>query len=275
MARQSDRFGRTYYIDGAGNWGYGVAEVQKGLHEAGYRGNIINFTWSPTLNPALDQTIGRPVARLKGAELGKKITEYLKKYPDNQVNIICLSAGTGVGTWACESLEPPAKVHNLIMLGSSLSSNYDINKALKNISGGIYVYCSTSDMILQGPVKTLGTIDGKLGVEPAGSIGLRPPGGKNEKINNIRWSRRYERYGWTGSHTDATSEPFVQHVLAKHILPENQSLSPIEDATARHAPTSQPAEAALLPKTPPTTQPALTAALLRRLDPTEPITTGG
>ena len=216
---RADQFGRTYYIDGAGNWGYGVAEVQQGLRQAGYKGNIINFRWSPTFNPALDQTIGRPAARLRGADLGKEITQYLKKYPDCQANIICLSAGTGVGVWACENTEPPATVHSLVMLGSSLSADYDMRKAIEHISGGVYVYHSSSDMVLQGPVRTLGTIDGKMGVDAAGLRGLHPPGGGGKKITNIRWSSKYERYGWTGAHTDATSEPFVRYVLSRHILP--------------------------------------------------------
>jgi len=105
----NDKFGRTYYIDGAGNWGFGVAEVTQGLTGKGYKGHIINFTWSPTLNPALDQTLGRPVARSRGADLGKEITRYLAKYPSNEVNIICLSAGTGVGVWACENVKSPPR----------------------------------------------------------------------------------------------------------------------------------------------------------------------
>ena len=219
-ASREDQFGRTYYIDGAGNWGYGVAEVYEGLREAGYKGKIINWHWSPTFNPALDQTIGRVAARGRGADLGKEITQYLKQYPDNEANIICLSAGTGVGIWACENTDLPARVHNIIMLGASLSCDYDVSKALEHISGKIYVYHSQSDMILQGPVRTLGTIDGKMGVDAAGLVGLRPPRGDRSRIANVPWSSRYEQYGWTGSHTDATSEPFVRHVLAKAIVPQ-------------------------------------------------------
>lgn len=209
-----DRFGRTYYIDGAGNWGFGVSSVTEGLRKAGYRGNVINYRWSPTFNPALDQTVGRPVARAKGRDLGGQITAYLSRYPDADVNLIALSAGTGVAVWACENLRPPAKVKSVILLGSSLSSDYDMTRALRNIKDGVYVYHSRSDMILQGPVRTLGTIDGKIGVEPAGIVGLRG----QHKIHNTAWSPRYERYGWTGAHTDATSSPFVRHVLAQHII---------------------------------------------------------
>ena len=220
VVSREDPFGRTYYIDGAGNWGYGVAEVYEGLRKAGYKGNIINWHWSATFNPALDQTIGRVAARGRGADLGKEITQYLKQFPDNQVNIICLSAGTGVGIWACENTELPAKVNNIILLGSSLSADYDVSKALQHISGKIYVYYSSSDMILQGPVRTLGTIDGKIGVDAAGIVGLRSPKGDRSRIVNVRWSSTYERYGWTGSHTDATSVPFVRYVLAKAIVPQ-------------------------------------------------------
>lgn len=217
-ATTQDQVGRTYYIDGAGNWGYGVLEVQDGLRRAGYRGQIINYRWSPTFNPALDQTVGRPVARLRGKALGEEINTYRAKYPQASVNIIALSAGTGVAVWACENVRPPASVQNLILLGSSLSSDYDMRAALANISGSVWVYHSSADQILAGPVRALGTIDGKVGVEPAGLVGLRPAGQPDPRIRNIRWSASYERYGWTGAHTDATSEPFVRAVLARHLL---------------------------------------------------------
>lgn len=222
-----DRAGRTYYIDGAGNWGYGVNEVQEGLRRAGYRGNVINFRWSFTFNPALDQTIGRVGAYTRAGELARQISAYLKEYPDNQVNLIALSAGTGVAVWACEKIEPPARVHTLILLGSSLSSRYDMRKALANIEGGVWVYFSPYDQILNGPVKAIGTIDGEIGADSAGLVGLHPRSGRSDKIHNIGWSARWERFGWGGAHTDATSEPFVRLELSKHIIAE-----PTEQVTA-------------------------------------------
>jgi len=74
---------------------------------------------------------------------------------------------------------------------------------------------------LKGPVQTLGTIDGKLNVPSAGLVGLHPPGIKSDKIHNIKWSPRYERFGWTGAHTDATSLPMVRLVLSQHIMPHS------------------------------------------------------
>jgi hypothetical protein len=216
--KEGDELGRTYYIDGAGNWGYGVSKITEGLQSAGYRGRVINFRWSPTLNPALDQTVGRGHAKSRGKKLGQEITEYKQQYPQNDVNIIALSAGSGVGVWACEALTPPAKVHNLILLGSSLSSSYDIGEAIKNIDGGIYVYHSQNDKILRRVVRVVGTIDGKLGSKCAGHVGLHPRYGEGDKVHNIAWSPDYEQYGWSGSHTDGTSEPFVRTILSRHVI---------------------------------------------------------
>lgn len=249
-----DRFGRTYYIDGAGNWGFGVKDVRQGLRRAGYRGSIINYRWSATFNPALDQTVGRVAARLRAEHLAREISAYLHRRPQNQVNIIALSAGTGVAVWACERLEPPAQVHGLILLGSSLSSHYDMSRALRNISGGVWVYYSPHDQILSGPVRALGTIDGQLAADSAGLVGLHPPCGDNGRIYNIGWSPDWARYGWSGAHTDATSEPFVRWELARHILPEmpEDSVVPEEDTVA---PPGETAHATRGPETRPADPP--------------------
>lgn len=227
-----DQFGRTYYIDGAGNWGFGRHSVSRGLRDAGYRGRIIHYGWSLTLNPALDQAFGRFTARSQAKLLAREIEEYLRHYPDNRVNIVALSAGTGLAVWACESLSPPAKVFNLVLLSSSLSSHYDMSRALAHVEGKVYVYWSPIDGMLSGPVRLLGTIDGRLASTPAGLVGLQFP---SPKICNIRWSHRYEAAGWTGSHVSTVREPFVRQVLARHVMPEpvEQTAATGSDASAR------------------------------------------
>jgi hypothetical protein len=211
-----DKFGHTWYIDGAGNWGFGVLDVPAGLQDAGYKGAVTNYHWSLTMNPALDQTL-RFIARGSGSGLGNEITEYLKKNPEADANIIALSAGTGVGMWAIENVKPPHKVNNYIMLGSSLSGNYDCRKALTNMKGKIYVYCTGSDPVLQGPVRALGTIDGTF-EDSAGLVGLHGPGKSSGQIVNISRTARFEDLGWTGGHADCTNRKFVRAELSKWIV---------------------------------------------------------
>ncbi|MGQ9651327.1 MAG: hypothetical protein ACUVXJ_14555 [Phycisphaerae bacterium] len=232
--RPEDQFGRIYYLDGAGNWGFGQLAVPQGLRDAGYRGRIVTYRWSATLNPLLDQTIFRSTARTQGKKLAREIEHYLAEYPNNEVHLIALSAGTGVAVWACEHLTPPAKIGNVVLLSSSLSSDYEMSRALANIRGTVFVYYYPNDGILSGPVQVLGTIDGTLGSHPAGLVGLRC---LSSKIRNIPWSRRFAAYGWTGAHVSAVAHDFVQHVLSQHVLAQTHMLT----AELAHLPKSDAA----------------------------------
>jgi pimeloyl-ACP methyl ester carboxylesterase len=213
--RLRDNFGKTYYIDGAGNWGFGVTEVARALNDAGYKGSVEAYMWTTSFNPAIDQ-VNRPAAHLRAAALTGKIHDYLKEYPDNDVNIISLSAGTGVGTWAVEALPNGVKINNMVLLGSSLSSTYNMTRTLEHMKGRVYVFYSSYDPILGGPVKVLGTIDGSMD-DAAGLVGLQPRPGQQGRIVNIPWRPEYAEYGWAGGHTDSTSEPFVQRFVAPYI----------------------------------------------------------
>jgi hypothetical protein len=212
----SEKFGKTYYLDGAGNWGFGIADVPAGLKAAGYKGHVEVYLWTSSFNPAVDQ-INIANNRLRAAILATKIDDYLNRHPGNDVNLIALSAGTGIATWAVENISGNHKIANLVLLGSSLSYNYDMSKALSHIAGKVYVYYSPHDEVLTTGARALGTVDRKF-VDGAGLRGLHPSTGGSQKIVNIPWSSRYNSLGWTGAHTDATSRAFVQHVIAPEIL---------------------------------------------------------
>ncbi len=229
--RPAERFGKTFYLDGAGNWGFGASTVPAGLQQAGYRGDVEIYIWTTSLNPLIDQ-LNIVGAKIRAAALSNRIKRYRREYPQNQLNVIALSAGTGVAVWAVEGLEPDTEINNLVLLGSSLSHDYDVRKALRNMTGNIYVYHSPHDAILAG-VTVIGTIDGKRGVHPAGLVGLDPPPGLGRRVINIPWHRKYITYGWTGSHTDCTTESFIRRVIAKHVMPQEE-----------HAPTTTSSHAA-------------------------------
>ena len=244
-----EQFGRTWYIDGASNWGFGVAEVPAGLYDAGYDGLVSIHRWSLTFNPMLDQTL-RFIAQGSGEQLGAAITDYLARNPGAEANIIALSAGTGVGIWAIENVRPPHKVNSFVLLGSSLSSRYDVRKALANMKGNMYVYYASRDPVLEGPVRALGTIDGTFDTS-AGLVGLRGPGAAGGRVVNIPWSRKYVRYGWTGGHTDCTNRRFVKAVISQQIVGRrtpavnrNKTPLPLGQRTNRDALAGRPWRAA-------------------------------
>lgn len=210
-----EEFGKTYYLDGAGNWGFGVADVPAGLRAAGYQGDVEVFVWTSSFSPAVDQVnlVGN---KLRAAILSGKIGDYRTRHPGKPVNLVALSAGTGIAVWAVEGLAEGVTVDNVVLLGSSLSYNYDMRKALRHVKGRVYVFYSPHDEVLTTGARVLGTVD-RTFEDSAGLVGLRPVGGDSSKIVNIGWSPRYSQYGWTGSHTDATSQAFVQAVIAPKI----------------------------------------------------------
>jgi hypothetical protein len=234
-------FGKVYYLDGSGNWGFGTKAVPKGLRRAGYPGDCEVFNWSLTLNPALDQmnVIG---AKVSAKELANRITKYHEEYPHQEINIIALSAGTGVATWALEHLGGQPRVNNVFFLGSSLSNSYDMRDALKSVSGQVYNYYSHLDHLLTFvQISGLGTIDRKLGVKSAGQVGFKGQGCDDAKLVNIGWQDRWGRLGWHGAHTDYVNRQFIQYEIARKLM---HSRSPMVAAPPAARTASAPARRA-------------------------------
>ena len=203
--------GITFYCPGAGNFDFGDVGIRQGLEAAGYQGQVASVMWTVSFNPAIDQRLGN--ARLGAVRLARAIEKYINKYPVQEVNVIGLSAGTGVAVWALEDLKPKYRVDNVVLLSSSLWYRYDVSKAMSRVKGQFVNYYSPRDPVLAGPMKIFGTIDGRFGEDGAGAVGFRTPG-----VKNIRWQPEFAQYGYYGGHTDSTSAGFVKSYLSKHII---------------------------------------------------------
>ena len=220
-----ERYGKVYYLDGAGNLGYGQDTVPKALRMVGYRGDIEIFAWTTYTGPIGDQMI-RIVARKRGEEMTKKILDYRRRYPNTPVYIIGLSAGTGVGVWAVENLPPEIKVDTMVLLSSSLSTNYNMTECLRRVKNKVYVLSSPHDMILKSFIHVTGTIDGSYLSQPAGRVGMYPAQDAprlqvelyKEKLVNIPWRPSFERLGNDGGHTASTSLPFLKYYICPKLL---------------------------------------------------------
>jgi pimeloyl-ACP methyl ester carboxylesterase len=207
--------GITFFCPGVGNTDFAYLPVRRGLEQAGYQGEIDAFVWTLTFLP-LDQALG-PIAKLRAADLSRIIDDYIEQYPEGKVNLIGLSAGSGIALWAAERLDDGHKVDNIVLLSSSLSHDYDVGRALRHVRGKIYVYYSKEDGVLGVPMKLVGTIDGKRFTDAAGAVGLtsRKHAGR---IVNIPWTAEYLKYGYAGGHMDSTQESFIAAVVAPHII---------------------------------------------------------
>lgn len=232
LSKTGDRSnGLTLYVGGAGPIGnVGSFDIPAGLTDAGYTGAVEAFPWQG-LTHAGDQ-INLSRNRSKAVELSDEIRRYRRAHPGKPINIIALSAGTGIATWALEYLPEDAQIDHLIFLGCSMSSHYDMTRALRRVRIGLYVIYSKNDPILKNVVWYTGTVDRSPAEE--GVAGLRGfrlpprPGADTErqysKLHNVPWRYDFADYGYEGGHTDSTKRDFVSAFLAPVIQNDPEPL---------------------------------------------------
>lgn len=222
--------GMVYYCDGAGgggitNWGAGV---KKGLDNAGYQGGWDEYDWETGLGVVADQVEGVAAKRAQGRKVAKLIMQYQSQYPDSPVCLIGLSAGTAIALYALEALpdDDDNRVDTVVMLSSSVASDYDLTQALKRVSGDMYVTTSPNDVVLGELAPAFGTADRQfVGQQIAGLHGfMLPPNASPEtrrlysKLVILAWDPSMDRFGDYGGHTETAKPEFVQHVVAPLIM---------------------------------------------------------
>ena len=254
---QARTAGQVYYLDGAGGggraggWGRGV---RKGLDAAGYQGDFHDFPWQTRMGVVTDQVATLRFKRAKAEELARQIHERSRQSPAQPIDLIGLSAGTAVAVFALEALPDGCMVDNVILLGSSLSSNYDVSSALKHVRNRMYVFTSNRDTVLRFLVPISGTADRQHRAgRAAGLGGLRLPLGADletqrlyAKVVNVAWNPDFERAGNYGGHTAVAGWRFVRDYVAPLILQQGPRFMRAgarpQWATQTTAPSSQPRE---------------------------------
>lgn len=217
--------GVTYYVGGAGPIGnIGSISVPEGLQDAGYKGYVEVYPWQ-SLTAAIDQ-IALERNRIKGRRLAEQIRAQKKAAPHVPVNVIGLSAGTAIAAFALERLPEDIKVENVVFIASSLSSRYDLTRAMRRVRGGVFAFYSRNDQILGQLIPMTGTVDRRDADEGvAGLQGFRKPRRRARdtdeqylKLHNVRYREEFAAFGYEGGHTDATNRQFVAHVIGPLLM---------------------------------------------------------
>lgn len=223
--------GLTFYLGGAGPIGYvGSIDVPGGFQEAGYQGAVEVFTWQSLTHAGDQMNLSRN--RSKAAELAAEIKRYRRQYPSQKINIIALSAGTGIATFALEYLPEGIQIDRAVFLGCSLSSKYDLTRALRRVRGGLYVVHSEFDPILKNVVWYTGTVDRSSAEDGiAGLVGFRLPDQKGPdterqyaKLHNVPYRYDFSDYGYEGQHTDCTNREFIAEFIAPAVMGNDKKL---------------------------------------------------
>lgn len=232
--------GYIFYCDGAGgggllNWSGGL---RQGLIEGGYHGSGEIFHWNTGLGVVADQDASVKYKRQKARKMARRTADYSAQYPDAPVTYIGLSAGTTVVVFALEELPAGTDVHDVILCGASISSTYDLTRALRNVAGRLYVITSEKDAVLGFLVPIAGTADRAGGEVPsAGLRGFQMPASASEetrrlygKIVTVPWRPEFARFGYKGGHTDVLNKKFVAAYIAPRLAGQAGS-TPVELAS--------------------------------------------
>lgn len=231
QVNMSSSHGDVYYLDGAGgggvisNWGRGV---KSGLTSAGFNGAFVEPRWETGMGVFADQVASDAYKRQKAAETARMIQSARNANPDAPITLMGLSAGTAVAVFTLEALPQDCRVDNVVLLGASISDDYDLTQALKRVNGRMYVFTSENDAVLNFAVPLAGTADRQAGSDPsAGLNGFVVPAGAPletrrlySKVTNVAWRTSFEQDGDFGGHTDTTQPRFVRDHIAPIVMQE-------------------------------------------------------
>lgn len=148
--------------------------IRRGLVAGGVYRALPIESWGrpiPLAGPLITQMdfVGN---RLAGGRVAKTIIKYQDKHPGRPVYVVGHSGGGGVAVFTAEAMPEGRQIDGLILLSASISSAYDLEKALSHCRNGIVNFYNQQDSGVLGLGTTLiGTVDGTHGPS-AGLIGF-------------------------------------------------------------------------------------------------------
>ena len=239
LADRKERLTRgcIFYFDGAGggtkkvNYADGVV---KGMLSAGYQGAGDIVSWETGKGLIKDQNASVEYKRSKATEGSEKIQKYKTEFPGAPVSLLGFSAGTAEAVFALEGLPESSQVDQVVLLGTSISRNYDLTEALKRVKNKLYIYTSTHDRMVKTLMKFSGTADRKYFVPGAGIKGFVLPKGATEetkrlyaeKIVTINYSKDFLVDGNKGHHFDNVKMDFIREHVAPLLMGKPSSTLP-------------------------------------------------
>lgn len=170
--------------------------------------------------------------RLAGIGVANVITDYQDSHPGRPVYVIGHSGGGGVAVFTAEALPKDRQIDGLILLSASISSAYDLTKALGRCRNGIANFHNPDDAGLLGIGTTIvGTVDGTHGPS-AGLIGFDPPAERDKEEKKLAYEKLYQvrlDAGMVGDgdpHSSSTHVPFVATYVAPWVLADTWPAGP-------------------------------------------------
>ena len=183
-------------------------------------------SWETGDGLTADQEASVKYKRSEALGASGHIEKYVAAYPDKPMELLGFSAGTAMAIFALENLKPETMVDNVVLLGASISHDYDLTEALRHVRGKLYIYTSEHDKMVGFFMKFTGTTDRKQDDPGAGIHGfVLPPNASEEtrklyaeKIVTIKWTKELAKDGDYGHHFDNIKMEFIRDHVAPLLM---------------------------------------------------------
>ncbi|OPX25050.1 MAG: hypothetical protein B1H04_00830 [Planctomycetales bacterium 4484_123] len=200
-------------IEGEGPLSY---SVRQGLLDADIQAALPIYRWGrpvPLAGPLLNQ-MDEQGNRLAAGRIARMIVDYQDTHPGRPVHLVGHSGGGGVAVFAAEALPPGRQVEGLVLLSASISSGYDLSKALAHCRKGIVNFYSKGDVgFLVLGTTVFGNVDGVRG-PAAGAVGFKYP---RPGLYQVGWRAEMAGSGHLGGHAGTTASGFVERYVVPWI----------------------------------------------------------
>jgi pimeloyl-ACP methyl ester carboxylesterase len=210
----------VFVADGAGNFHETSDALRKAIAQKGAPVGVETVEWSHgPLRVISDQT-GYRYAREQGHVLAEQLAAWRAACPKAHIHLLSHSAGaTVVLTAAAEA--PPGTVDEIVVLSPSISRDYDLRPALRNINGHIDTYSSEEDWLALGlGIAVIGTADRRW-APAAGRVGFRPTIEAPEDAAlycKLRMHPWHPVVAWTGNN-GGHSDSYRVSYLSAYVVP--------------------------------------------------------
>ncbi len=154
--------------------------------------------------------------------LAKAIKSWRDRYPSGHLTLLGHSAGCGVILGSLSRIDKTVDVENVVLLAPSISPDYPINPALRQIAGRLHLFFSDADTLWLGwRTRTFGTYD-SVHTEAAGKVGLNlehldPP--MRGRIVQHSYEPQFAELGNAGGHFGSLGRRFDDKVVAPLLAP--------------------------------------------------------
>lgn len=204
-----------------------LAEAHRAFRDAGIDAAVEVYDWQRLpLVGSLSNLTSIDRNRREAALLADSIARHFDDNPGCRIDLIGYSGGGGLALMVAEALPQRVRLHNVILVQSATSPDYDLTNVLEKLDGKLINFYSPRDWLHLGfGTKIFGTMD-RVRTVSAGKEGFNvrtaiPDATMRDRLVQHRWTEEMKTYGHYGGHLPMFGYEWNKKYVARYLVPSN------------------------------------------------------